>query len=152
MRKLPDHHFFKHHYLFFNLKFHSLTLSKNMKKKIKNIYKISIWQWSDLECFGYLFTLKVTMKVTIVYLFFFPCRLQSKLRLSNVSYILIFSNIEIKKSPWYIGFIKEMTCTKWQKLMFRSWNMKCLDGFWIFSKIISCLKICILDIWFKVQI
>lgn len=103
MRKLPDHHFFKHQYFFFNLNFHSLTLSKNMNKKIK-IFTISIWQWSDLECFGYLFTLKVTMKVNMLYLIFFSCRLQSKLRLSNVSYILIFSNIEIKKMSMIYRF------------------------------------------------
>lgn len=151
MRKLPDHHFFKHHYFFFNLKFHSLTLSKNMKKKIKNIYNFNL----TVKWFGMLWLFihtKSNHEGNYCISIFFSCRLQSKLRLSNVSYILIFSNIEIKKSPWYIGFIKEMTCTKWQKLMFRSWNMKCLDGFWIFSKIISCLKICILDIWFKVQI
>lgn len=103
MRKLPDHNFFKHQYFFFNLNFHSLTLSKNMKKKNKNIYNFNLTvKWFGMLC--YLFTLKVTMKVNMLYLIFFSCRLQSKLRLSNVSYILIFSNIEIKKMSMIYRF------------------------------------------------
>lgn len=103
MRKLPYHHCFKHHYFFFNLKFHSLTLSKNMKKKFKNFYNFNL----TVKWFGMLWLFIHTQsnhEGNYVIFIYFSCRLQSKLRLSNVSYILIFSNIEIKKKSMIYRF------------------------------------------------